>query len=307
MPQTPPVFLVAAEQSGTAILQPMLARHPEIAFAGNFEFLIDAISPDGRFMKRANFVKALEFDRAFKACRLSVPPQGNVPQIANSFFDQLEAATPGTKVVGAILHRDFDRILYLWPDARFIHLVRDGRDVAFATLPAGLAGTMWHAVRNWVEVEILWERMSHKLPVERQISVKYEVLARDPEYELRRITDFLGLIYDPAMLQGYDPRQAESAGKWRNADPADLSAAEHVAARWLLQNGYFLSGTVRPPSIIRRAALRIQHDMVVAKRQRELFGTRMWLKGVLTRRLGSKKAKNRLTRRQNEILDRSRD
>ena len=306
MPRTQPVFLVAAEQSGTPALRAMIAHHREIAFAGDFEFLVDAVSPDGRFKKRANFIKALELDRSFTACRLSILPQGNVPSIANDFLDQVEAGTPGAKVVGATLHRDFDRILFLWPDARFIHLVRDGRDVAMATLPTGWSGNMWHAIRSWVEVEILWERMSHKLPIERQITVKYEMLMRDPEYELRRITDFLGLAFDPAMLQAatIDALKGEGSTKWRNADPADLSAAEHVAARWLLQNGYFLSGTVRPPSILRRTALRIQQSMAVAAKRRELFGTTMWLKGAVTRRIGGKKARDRLTRRENAILDR---
>lgn len=305
MPRTTPVFLVAAEQSGATMLRAVLAEHPEIAFAGDFEFLLEAISPDGRFMKRPNFLKALELDRNFRAARLSIPTQGNFPAVANSFFDQIEAAKPSARVIGAMLHRDFDRVLYLWPEARFIHLVRDGRDVAFSTVPKGWVGNMWHAVRNWVDVETLWERMSHKLPVERQITVKHEMLMRDPEYEVRRITDFLGVAFDPGMLRAFVPlQQNEAAGRWRNAEQADLSATEHAAARWLLQNGYFLSGTVRQPSILRRTALNLQHSMAVGKKRRELFGTKHWLKGVMTMR---KKAKEKLIRRENEILEKKRD
>jgi len=309
MPRTAPVFLVGAERSGSTLLRSMLAHHSQIAFGGEFDFLVDAISADGRFMKRANFLKAIELDRSFARHRLTIPLEGNFPAIANNLLDQIEAGTPGAKIVGATLFRDFDRILYLWPEARFIHLVRDGRDVAMSTLPTGLSGNLWHAIQNWVEVEVLWERMSHKLPIERQITVKYEMLARDPEYELRRLTDFLEIAFDPAMLRhnddgSYSAPPGDSVGRWRNADPGDLGAAEHRAARWLLQNGYFLSGSVRSPSIIRRASLRLQHRMAISKRRRALFGTKMWLKGVLLGRFGSQKAKDALVRRENEILDR---
>ncbi len=288
----------------------MLAHHPLIAFAANFEFLVDAISPDGRLMKRANLRKMRELNREFTSGRLKLPPAGNVHAIATDFLEQIHAAKPAAQVIGIELHRDFDRLLWLWPEAKFIHLVRDGRDVAMSIVPTGWAGNMWHAIRAWVDAEALWERMSHKLPRERQLNVKYEMLARDPEYELRRITDFLGVPFDQAMLRfnqdgTYSTPKGDSMGKWRTkADPADLSAAEHRAARWLLQNGYFLSGTVRPPSIVRRAALNIQNRMKTSQHKRGLVGTGLWLGDMFTNRLGGKKAKAKLTRQKNEILDR---
>ena len=39
--------------------------------------------------------------------------------------------------------------------------------------------------------------------------------------------------------------RARCWGRWRKTDAGELAAAEHRAARWLLQNGYFLSATVR--------------------------------------------------------------
>ena len=307
-PQQPaPLFLVAPARSGAEVLRQMLDQHPAIALAPDFGFLTDAISQDGRLMKREAFLRALEFNIRFKRLGLSVPQGLPLGGIANALLDQVAAGSPGAVVVGAVLHRHFDRILWLWPDARFIHLVRDGRDVAQANVQARRAGNLWHGIADWVDAEQLWDRMSLKLPVERQFTVRFEMLASETEYELRRICDFLGLVFDPAMMLPRGALQREASGRWRAADVKEVSAAEHRAARWLLQNGYFLSGTVRPPTLLHRTALNIQNKLTIGNRRRELLGTGLWLKSAYVTRFGRKKAKARLKREQAELLSRGDD
>jgi len=84
-------------------------------------------------------------------------------------------------------------------------------------------------------------------------------------------------------------------------------AKEHRAARWLLQNGYFLSGTVRAPSILRRAGLSLTNSLAIANHQRRMLGTGSWVKGGYVARFGSRKAKARLKRRQAELLSHDED
>jgi len=300
-----PVFLVAAPRSGAATLRHMLAQHPDIVIAPEFDFLVDAISPEGRFMKRDAFLRAIEFNAGYKRLGLSIP--GGLPflGIAQNLLEQVAATKPGAPIVGFTVQHHYDRLLWIWPDARFIHLVRDGRDVAYAHVLAGKAGNMWHGIADWVDAEMLWDRMSHKLPPDRQCAVKYESLVSETEYELRRLCQFLGLGYEPAMLASPLPR--EDLGRWRKTETAELSAAEHRAARWLLQNSYFLSGTVRPPSILRRAALNLQNKIAISNQRRDVLGTALWLKAGYTARFGSKKAKARLKRQQTEALARGED
>ncbi len=299
----PPVFLVAAPRSGCTALRQLLARNPAILIAPDIDFVVDAITPDGRFLKRDAFIRSVEFDRRFRQLGLSVPTGMPFTGIARALLDQLVAAKPGATVTGATIRHHFDRILWLWPDARFVHLVRDGRDVAAAHVHHRESGNLWHGIANWVEAETLWDRMSHKLPSDRQFTLKYEMLAGEPEYELSRLCEFLRVPFTPAMLQS-QPFDQEPAGRWRKAEPGEISAAEHSAARWLLQNGYFLSGTVRPPSMLRRVAFGIQNWLVLANHRRERLGTGLWLKGWLVARLGSRKARARMKRRQYEILSR---
>lgn len=302
-----PLFLVSAAGSGTVALRHVLNQHPAIVIAPEFDFLIEAITAEGRFMKRDAFVRSVEFNSRFKKLGLTVPQGTGLAGIAQSLLDQVAATKPGALIVGATLQHDFDRILWLWPDARFIHLVRDGRDVAMANVRARQAGNLWHGIADWAESEALWDRMSHKLPEERQFTLKYETLAAEPEYELRRLCHFLQLPVAPAMLQQAAIFERDAAGRWRKADIREISAAEHRAARWLLQNSYFLSGTVRPPSILRRAALNLQNKAAIANSKREQLGTGLWVKGGLVAKVGTRKAKAKMKRKQYDILSRNED
>lgn len=302
-----PVFLIAAPRSGCVALRQLLDRHPAVAIGADLDFLVEAITADGRFMKRDAFVRSVEFDSRFRQLGLTIPTGLPFTGIARALLDQLAAAKPGAVVTGATIRHHFDRILWLWPDARFIHLVRDGRDVAAANLRHRDAGDLWHGIADWVDVETLWDRMSHKLPADRQFTLKYEMLAAEPEHELRRLCEFLRVPFVPAMLPPTAHLDQEPTGRWRKADIGEISAAEHSAARWLLQNGYFLSGTVRPPSILRRAALAMRNRLTLVNQRRERLGTGLWLKGGLIAKLGSRKAKTRMKRRQYDALAHKKD
>jgi len=306
-PRSAPIFLVAPPRSGAEALRHVLNLHPAILIAPEFDFLAEAITPAGRLMKRDAFIRSVEFDSRFKRLGLAIAPGAGLAGIAQGLLDQIAASKPEAPLTGATLQHDFDRILWLWPDARFIHLVRDGRDVAMANVRARRAGNLWHGIAEWAEAEALWDRMSHKLPPDRQYTIKYETIAAEPEYEIRRLCQYLRLPVAPQMLEQAGVLERDAAGRWRKADLREISAAEHRAARWLLQNSYFLSGTVRPPSILRRAALNLQNKAAIANHRREQLGTGLWLRGGLITKLGSRKAKARMKRRQYDILSRNED
>ena len=74
------------------------------------------------------FSEWLEIDRQFRASGLRIEPDLSYPDLLRSFMDQKREETL-KPMIGATVHRNFDRLLQLWPDSRFIHLARDGRDV----------------------------------------------------------------------------------------------------------------------------------------------------------------------------------
>jgi hypothetical protein len=91
-------------------------------------------------------------------------------------------------------------LLALYPDARFINLIRDGRDVAISFVDAHLHSRPYHADFEWTEAVRLAERWHASPHAGRILDVRYETLVREPEPTVRRVCDFLGETFEPAMF-----------------------------------------------------------------------------------------------------------
>jgi Sulfotransferase family len=98
------------------------------------------------------------------------------------------------------IHRvdDFAR---RWPAAQFVHVIRDGRDVAASNLTGGQEWaykTIEEAAAGWLGVV---ERPHTVAPEGRYLEVRYEDLVGDPAPTLRRVVEFLGVRWDDALLR----------------------------------------------------------------------------------------------------------
>ena len=105
----------------------------------------------------------------------------------------------------------------MYPQARFIHLVRDGRDVARSFQSRGWVGSEWlhDNGREWLRaMECYWRLMRSELR-ERILLIYYEDLVREPEETLRKICHFIGEAFEPQMLS------------WQKTVDAQVSEREH--------------------------------------------------------------------------------
>jgi hypothetical protein len=168
----------------------------------------------------------------------------------------------------------------LLPEARCLHLIRDGRDVMVSVR------TLWFRPGDTVEACAAdWsQRIARTRALGAQLSayleVRYEALVRSPEPTLREICRFLDLAFDPAMLayhtrsaarldehqSRYDtagrlviskdarlynqrfvkePPRPDRIGRWRAELSADEARRfEAVAGEWLERLGYGSSESV---------------------------------------------------------------
>ena len=219
-----PIFLVGAERSGTTLLRLMLDCHPNIAFECEFEYVVDYFSGDN-YPPIAEYYDRLETDRIFQSSNFEIDYSLNYPQLVNSFLVQKKIKT-GKYFIGATVHRHFDRLLKIWSDAKFIHIVRDGRDVARSCVKMNWAGNVWTGCDRWLEVERLWLQLKPTLSRDRYIEVNYEDLIAEPEITLERICDFIGTRYSPAM---FDYARTTSYGL---PDPKLLFQWQHKLSSW---------------------------------------------------------------------------
>jgi hypothetical protein len=158
----------------------------------------------------------------------------------------------------------------LFPVALFVHLVRDGRDVAlsFLSMPRGIVTETWGRPRTvagfacqWRSEVLAARALGKRSGPGRYLEVRYEALVAEPEGELRRICDFAGLPYEPGMLEyagsvdlSAKPHQQSLSRPptpglrdWRETmAPADVAAFERIADDVLAAYGYELRTRAKP-------------------------------------------------------------
>lgn len=287
----PPTFLVGAERSGTTLLRLMLDFHPRVAWCNEFEYSVDAVSGDG-WPDLGAYREMLRGNRIFRAHGFAIDPALGYPDLVRDFLEQRRLRV-GKPVVGATVHRHFDRLTRIWPDARFIHIVRDPRDVARSCIPMGWAGNVWTGVGRWIEAERTWEAVRGRLDPSRWTEVSYENLLADPEGQLARLCDFLGEPYDPAMMSyaeasTYERPDPKLAYQWRRKlSPREIRLVESRVGPMLAGRGYEPSGL---PALRVGAAGRLLlrcHDRAGRIRHAVGFlGWRLYLADRVSRRVG---------------------
>ena len=307
--QEDPFFLVGSERSGTTLLRLILAHHGRIECAPEFEFLVEKVPATG-WPALAPFYEWLETNRIFVPHGFAIDRALDYPGLMKSFVAQYcrRSAKP---IHGATCHKHFDRLLRIWPRARFVHLLRDGRDVARSCIGMGWAANVWHGAERWIAAEELWASLLPLVPAARRLELRYEDLIREPAKELARVCAFLGTEYDAGMLDysrdsSYERPDPKLIGQWKKKlAPDELALLEARIGPMLRARGYEESGV--PPArvgISRRFALALQDRLGRFRFRRERYGLAHVLAARLARTLGLKSWERRLLLRQNEIDNR---
>ena len=118
------------------------------------------------------------------------------------------------------------RLLRMFPTARFVHLVRDGRAVAASLLPLDWGpNDSLHAAQFWMARCALGLAAELELGETRVLRVRYEDVLQEPETSLRRIADFAGVDYEPGMAAGggYRPTRYHERQHHLVGQPPDRS------------------------------------------------------------------------------------
>ena len=139
------------------------------------------------------------------------------------------------------------KLVELFPAARFVHVIRDGRDCASSF------HRRWHrspglTITRWKQL-VRIARAHSELLGTRYMEVRYEDLTSAPELWMKRICAFLGLPFEPAVLQSSQPYLAvqrdgtaglqPNSGGWQHYFSVRQSRRlERIAGRLLAQNGY---------------------------------------------------------------------
>ncbi len=287
-----PLFLLGATRSGTTLLSLMLGHHPRIGDCGEFEWPFDfEIEQPGGSLQ--DYYRWLHVNRLFRWHEQTIDESLSREDLIRSFLlGQYVQRGAGKPVVCVQVHRHYERLLELWPNARFLHIVRDGRDVCASWMRHGWTGNGYGSARDWQASLASWAVLRERIDPSRRYEVRFEDLLLEPEKHLGAMCALLGDHFDEAMLRfhedtTYDPINRAQASKWRKELPElQIRLFEAVAGDALQERGYALSGLPRlslNPWLMPAVVLDDRVRKQLARMHR--FGAPLWLADQLTRRL----------------------
>ena len=303
---SPPIFLVGSERSGTTLLRLMLNGHPEIAFHPEAEYIVDRIAADGTLPPIDEYHAYLPTQLAFRTSGFIVDRGLSYSELVRSFVEQ-KRRRDAKPHVDATVHHAFDRLPYVFPEARYIHLLRDGRDVSRSVVAMGWAGNAWHGSVVWREAEQAWEQLATRLRPDQHITVRYEDLIADATQTLTSVCEFLGVSFDQGLFQyektsTYDLPDPKFIAQWRHKSSArEVRAIESQVGDVLVARGYELSEARRKIGALGRARLRLDSRLRRAMFRMRPYGAMTHLQFALCRRLGLRQMADRAAARMAEV------
>jgi Sulfotransferase family len=236
----PPVpFIVGVGRSGTTMLRLMLDAHPDLAIPPETHFvpdLIDAIEGGATPEQTVEVMTAvrqwgdLHTDPADVVARWrrldSFEPGPALRAFYEMYAERQGKPRYGEKTPAYV--KNMLKIEGAMPEARFIHVIRDGRDVALSRWKRTLGGKdpapAGQVAETWQRRIRRAQRHGHKLS--HYLELRYEDLVTDTEPNLRRISEFLDLPWDPRMLTYY-----ENAAERMSEMARDLPATDGKPTR----------------------------------------------------------------------------
>jgi hypothetical protein len=227
----PFVFVVGCPRSGTSLLQRLLDAHPQLAVINETLWITReadrSVSPElvSRLFENWRFQR---LGMVREEVERLVESNGSIsyPSFVSAVFDLYGQARGkalvGDKSPGYV--REIPALHRLWPEAKFVHIIRDGRDVWLSLANWKKAERSMGGFATWAEdpvatAALWWERSvrlgregGELLGLELYHEVRYETLVARPAQACRELCGFLGLPYDEAMLHFYEGRTRNEPG-----------------------------------------------------------------------------------------------
>ncbi|HVW81468.1 MAG TPA: sulfotransferase [Mycobacteriales bacterium] len=238
------VVVLGAARSGTTWIHRLLCANPMIAGTETGEtWLFPDIAPVWADQIRALAGDGVTLSAMRRFCdELLVAMRDRVAPSATHVCEK----TPTTAWQLPVLAR-------LYPDAYYVHIVRDGRDAALSlSLTRGEEADLGDAAREWVEAVSAIRAASRSLRRFRQ--VRYEDLLADPAAVATGLWSWIGVPSSEQAMTALRERASQrvtplpahgeiGSGKWRSLPAADQRVLEDLAGPLLRELGYGGAGT----------------------------------------------------------------
>ena len=291
---TLPVFVLGMPRSGTTLIEQILAGHSQIHGAGELGVIPGTIARLERWERHTGS------GRHYPDC-VDDLSDGVVAGITASLLKELRETVPENAsqvrhVVDKLPHNfeNIGLIKLLFPNARIISVRRDPRDIAisnyFTDYAARHGGMGFAYDLQWIgeqlaDHNLLMHHWNQLFPGE-ILEVRYEDVVSDPEREARRMLDYLGVQWEPQVLDTSElDRPVKTASVWQVRQPIYQTARE----RWRRYEEFLaplIAGTNakimhEPVEMVSLPVPGMQTDGIACYRQGKLDEAEMLFKRLL--------------------------
>lgn len=279
-------FIIGRPRSGTTLLRTLLDAHPNVIIPHESPVIMNLYSRYRKLQSLTEkdilrFISDLESQRIFGIWNID---RGEVEKnllkcegggtytdlikvlyvCFNSVYDKGKLLLMGDK--NPVYSFNFHKIFPIFTEAKYIHLIRDYRDqvVSLKRMDFEMSNPALVAWRWKKSVEEVMT-FAKKYPG-RFLLLKYESLVQNPEREMAKVTNFLGIPYDDKVFDFYKienkdeflpvnaiekyhqsllkPVSTQSVNRWETQlNNSEIAAAEWIAGRTGQKAGYTVSGT----------------------------------------------------------------
>jgi hypothetical protein len=293
---TPPLILLGVSRSGTTLLRVVLDRSPGLAIPDESFFVPLLARRHGKTAERDAFLDDVARLPTLRDWGLApgdvaafLRPDMPTGEAIAAIFE-VYAAKAGKPRWGdktPMYMRHLVLLERLFPDAQYVHLIRDGRDAAlsFLDMPEGTFTRTWAHPTTPARFACLWRKeitgaraLGRDVGSSRYLEVRYEALVADPATTVAAICAWAELPFEQAMLEyagevdvSAKPHQqrlltppTKGVRSWREEMPtADIRAFEEIAGDLLAELGYEVTNAA-PPRSVRAQTARAAYDARLA-------------------------------------------
>ncbi|MDY7020996.1 MAG: sulfotransferase [Cyanobacteriota bacterium] len=230
--KTSPVFIVSSGRAGSTLLRGLLNASNQIHIPHESDFIARAYpfykerqeltESDYQFLVKL-FIKNSQkwgwgMTEEYLLSYLQEKKCNSLSEVQNSicqaYLEQEDVAHLKWGIKTPVLISHLDRIKDLFPDAKIVHIVRDGRDVilSYKKVHQTEQGKAKFGPSNLITGTLYWidgvRRIEHFKSSLNIHEIKFENLLDDPDGELKKLFNFLEIEYSPEISENY--YQAES-------------------------------------------------------------------------------------------------
>jgi len=310
-----PIFIVGCPRSGTHLLRNMLRSHPNLSFTGESHFIPKFYKAFGdpkseqEAKKLASVILNLQWIQPW---HLSLDPVSFVhdrsyAQVVRRIFEawaQKENKPRwGDKTPQYVT--EMPVLLELFPSGKFIHIIRDGRDVAVSWLALSFGPTnIFTAARQWQYFVSTGQRVGRSLPSGTYLEIRYEKLLAQPGEVMENICSFINepfceeLLKPNPLILDYPARKSifgrftpsynyalkttivhKNTSKWKNQmSCSDNIVFESVAGELLKSLGYDTTSKTRSISKLEQIFWQVHHAFLWSLKSLNSKNRIKWMK-----------------------------